>query len=146
MARKPEFQHGIRRGQIFDWPADVPAPAEIASRVHYTGSTLHKSYESPAGPPAIRKDKARCDQYDLRDWPQLTRALQEAVRSGCVSGFRGEFPFRAWAWINGVLHEARLTNEGTGEYHGFPINDPRQYPEPRSRLEEAAPRVQIPRP
>jgi hypothetical protein len=73
----------------------------------------------------------------------LLSALRNAIRAGCVSSFRGEFPQRAWAWINGVLHEARLTNAGTGEYHGFPINDRRQYPEPLDFV-EAAPRVEIP--
>jgi len=36
-----------------------------------------------------------------------------------------------------------FTNEGTGDYHGFLINDPRQYPAPIDKL-EAAPRVEIP--
>jgi hypothetical protein len=73
----------------------------------------------------------------------LLEALQRGIREGCVSEFRGEFPFRAWVWINGILHEARLTNVETGEYHGFPINDPSQYPEPIEQV-EAAPRVTIP--
>ena len=43
-------------------------------------------------------------------------------QNGCVSrDFRGIFPSRAWAFVNGILHEARLTNEVSGEYHGFPI-------------------------
>jgi hypothetical protein len=91
----------------------------------------------------LRADKAKCDHYAEDQWPRLLEVLQAAIRAGIVSDFRGEFPERAWAWINGVLHEARLTNEGTGDYHGFPINDPRQYPEPIDRV-EAAPRVEIP--
>ena len=43
---------------------------------------------------------------------------------------RGGFPSRAWVWINGVLHEAHLT--GNGEYHGFPLDDPKQYPRRRN--------------
>jgi hypothetical protein len=71
----------------------------------------------------------------------LLNALQQAIRARCVGSFRGAFPSRVWVWINGVLHEARLG--GQGDYHGFPLNDPLQYPEPASRLEDA-PRVEIP--
>jgi len=91
----------------------------------------------------LRADEAKCDQYAEEQWPRLLDVLRRAILAGCVSSFRGAFPERAWAWINGVLHEARLTNEGTGEYHGFPVNDKRQYPEPIDAL-EAAPRVEIP--
>lgn len=108
----------------------------------YTGNPIHKSYPSPAGPPALRADEAKCDQYAREDWHKLLSALRDAIQARCVGSFRGAFPSRAWVWINGVLHEARLTNEATGDYHGFPINDPRQYPEPLDRV-EAAPRVEI---
>jgi hypothetical protein len=91
----------------------------------------------------LRADEAKCDHYAEQQWPRLLDVLRRAIRGGCVSNFRGPFPERAWAWINGVLHEARLTNEGTGDYHGFPINDKRQYPEPIDEV-EAAPRVEIP--
>jgi hypothetical protein len=143
MARRPTYKHGIKRGRIIDWPEGVGTPAEIAERVTYTGNPVHKSYPSPAGPPAYRADKTKCDRYDQEQWPRLLDALRTAIRAGCVSEFRGSFPERAWVWINDVLHEARLTNEGTGDYQGFPVNDPRQFPEPVDRV-EAAPRVQIP--
>jgi hypothetical protein len=122
MPKRPKFRREIKRGRICAWPEGVGTPDEVAARVTYTGSALHKSYPSPAGPPALRADR-------------------QAISARCVGSFRGGFPSRAWVWINGVLHEARLT--GAGDYHGFPINDPRQYPEPQVRLEEA-PRVQIP--
>jgi hypothetical protein len=141
MTRRPEFQRAIKRGQICAWPDGVGTPAEVAARVTYTGNRIHKRYPSPAGPPALRADEAKCDVYRATDWPLLLDALRQAIRAACVGRFRGSFPSRAWVWINGVLHEARLT--GAGDYHGFPINDPRQYPEPQTRLEDA-PRVTIP--
>jgi hypothetical protein len=141
MARRPRFQRSIKRGRICDWPDGMGTPDEVAARVTYTGNPIHKSYPSPAGPPALRADEAKCDVYDPADWPRLLEVLRQAIRAGCVGEFRGSFPSRAWGWINGVLHEARLT--GGSDYHGFPVNDPRQYPEPVDRLENA-PRVEIP--
>lgn len=143
MARKPKHQRGIKRGRIVDWPEGVGTPAEVAERVSYKGSVEHKLYPSPAGPPAYRADKAKCDRYSQEQWPRLLDALRAAIRAGCVGHFRGSFPDRVWVWINEVLHEARLTNEGTGEYHGFPLNSTLQYPEPVDRVMEA-PRVEIP--
>ena len=104
---------------------------------------MHKSYPSLAGPPALRADNAKCDVYDRRDWRRLLDALRQAIRARCVGSFSSDgFPERAWVWINGVLHEARRT--GGGNYHGFPLNDRRQYPLPLSLLEERAPHVEIP--
>jgi len=137
MARRPRFQRSIKRGRICDWPEGVGTPDEVAARVTYTGNPIHKSYPSPAGPAALRADESKCDVYDAADWPRLL----EAIRHGCVGEFRGSFPSRAWIWINEVLHEARLT--GGSDYHGFPVNDQRQYPEPVDSLENA-PRVEIP--
>ncbi|SRR5260370_23909190 len=141
MARRPKFRREIKRGRICDWPEGVDAPEEIAKKVKYTGSAIHKTYPSPAGAPALRADEAKCDVFDEADWPKLLDALRKGIEAKCVGSFRGPFPSRVWVWINDVLHEARLT--GAGDYHGFPINDPRQYPEPEKRLEDA-PRVKIP--
>jgi len=141
MAKRPRFQHGIKRGRIVDWPSEVDPPEVVAARVTYTGHAIHKSYPSPAGPPAWRADEAKCDFYEQSEWPKILDALRQAIRARCVGEFRGGFPSRAWVWINEVLHEARLT--GQGNYHGFPVNDPRQYPLPVERLENA-PRVEIP--
>lgn len=124
MIQKPGFQlpHGIKRGRICDWPEDAASPSEIADQVTYGGNAMHKTYPSPAGPPAFRSDKAKCDHYAIADWPRLLDALKLAIRSGCVGSPEGQFPARAWVWINHVLHEARLTNAQTGEYHGFPVD------------------------
>jgi hypothetical protein len=144
MAKRPEFKRGIKTGRIIDWPAEADSPEEVAERVTYTGNRLHKTHPTPAGSPAWRQwaDKAKCDIYGEEQWPLLLNALQEAIRARCVGGpFTGGFPSRAWVWINEVLHEARLT--GNGDYHGFPLDDPRHYPEPTDLLENA-PRVHIP--
>jgi len=141
MAKRPKHQHGIKRAEIPDWPDGVGTPDEVAERVTYRGSSLHKTYPSPAGPPALRADKAKCDFYENANWHMLLDALRQAIRARCVGPFRGGFPSRAWVWINGVLHEARLT--GNGEFHGFPLDDPKHYPCPEDCLENA-PHATIP--
>src|SRR3974377_907837 len=103
MSRRPQYQRRIRRGRICDWPDGVGSQHEVAARVTYTGNRMHKAYMSPAGPPALRADKSKCDQYAEEHWPKLLCALRSAISAGCVSDFRGAFPERAWAWINGVL-------------------------------------------
>jgi len=63
-----------------------------------------------------------CDQFVESGWHTLLAALQEAFRRSCVQvDSQKEFPTRAWAYVNGTLHEARITNQGLGEYHGFPL-------------------------
>lgn len=142
MSRRPSYRRRIKRGQIVPWPDDAGSPEEIAGVVTYTGNPVHKTYPVLGVPPAWRADKAKCDRFAESEWEKMRDALRQAIRGGYVSEFRGGFPERVWAWVNGVLHEARLTNERTGDYHGFPINDPRQYPLPAALLENA-PRVEI---
>jgi hypothetical protein len=88
-------------------------------------------------------DKSKCDKFGFDTWPLLEQALRDAILAGCVDEFNGDFPSRAWAYINGVLHEARVHNFMLGEYHAFPINDESQYPTPPERLENA-PHATIP--
>jgi hypothetical protein len=143
MSRRPQTHRGIRQGKIEPWPETAPEPDQLAQRVTYTGNPEHKTYRSPAGPPTPRADKAKCDQYAAERWPELLDALRLAIRAQSVSAFDDHgFPRRAWVWINDVLHEARLTNSATGDYHGFPIDDPLQYPAPPNAL-NLVPRVHI---
>src|SRR5690606_22255818 len=108
MPRRPSYRRKIRQGYLCDWPKGVSSPEQIANEVSYTGSPIHKTYPSPAGQPALRADKSKCDQYAPEHWPRLLEALRNAIRAECVGTFRGRFPERVWVWINDVLHEARL--------------------------------------
>src|SRR5262245_60910545 len=115
MLKKPGHQqHGISRGRIVGWPVAAPRPEDVAALATFNGDNEHKTYDSPAGPPALKCDKAKCDQYEVSQWSNLQSVLRDAIMSGCVGPFRGDFPYRAWAYINGVLHEARLTNQEQG--------------------------------
>src|SRR5271157_5596852 len=87
MPRRPQYQRGIKRGQICDWPDGVGTPDEVAARVTHTGNRIHKIYMSPAGPPAWHADKSKCDRYNEEHWPRLLCALRRAVRAGCGQRF-----------------------------------------------------------
>jgi hypothetical protein len=67
----------------------------------------------------------------------LEDVLRKAILSDCVGrDFRGDFPSRAWAYINGKLYEARYGG-ADGEYHGFPIESPQGIPRDQDDLSEA---------
>lgn len=75
----------------------------------------------------------------------LQALLVEAICKRCVHrDFEGGYPRRVWAYVNGVLHEARLSNEGNGEYHGFPLEYEEQYPHDPNNVLRNAPRADIP--
>ena len=94
MPRRPTYQHGIKRVKICDWPQGVDAPEEVAARVTYTGNPKHKTYPSPASPPAQRSDAAKCDQYAPENWPRLLcRSSSQAFAQDLSAGFEGDFLF-----------------------------------------------------
>ena len=149
MARRPRHQRRsreIRRGAIAPWTVDADEPRRVASRATYRASGEHKDHPPPIEglwTVSPRSDKAKCERIGREDWPRVLETLRAAIEAGCVGEFRGGFPSRVWAFVNGVLHEARLTNELNGEYHAFPLNYPEQHPDdPDDRL-RTAPRVEI---
>lgn len=140
MSTRPSFRRKDKPRRIGNWPEGVDAARKVSARVNFACNTEHKSYPSAAGTPALHSDKAKCDKYERRDIPKLREALRKAIEAECVGEeFRGGYPARAWVWISEVLHEAKLYQQEQGEYHGFPIDDPSQYPEPEKLLKERAP-------
>lgn len=103
----------------------------LAEEVEYHGGGEHKSYPSPAGPPALRSDATPCDPGI--DWVDIRNALAEGVRRGCISEAteRG-FPEYVWAWLDGELYEARHLNGFAGKYRLEPPEYPR---DPDRRLD-----------
>ena len=144
MARRPEYRRLGKRGRICDWPKSAQSPEEVAEMVRYEGNQKHESYHRRSAGREGRWEIAQCDRYTPEDWPKLEDVLRMAIKAQCIQQFRGGFPSRAWAYINDCLHEARLTEQEQGLYHGFPIDDPTGYPEPADLLEERAPHVNIP--
>jgi hypothetical protein len=149
MAKRPTYRRAgseIRRGRIGKWPANGPSQVEVSGRVHYIPNGEHKNYPSPTnawifGP---KKDKSLCLRYPQEAWPQLTAGLRTAIAGPCISEeFRSVFPARAWIYVDGLLHEVRLSSETNGEYHGFPVEYQEAYPEdPQGKLKDC-PRVTI---
>jgi len=150
MPKRPKYQRSasdFKRGTVAPWPSDKPPADVIATRARYIASGEHKMHASTTGLWAFgpKADKAKCDNFAESDWHQLLETLQEAIKAPCVDQeFRGDFPARAWAYVNGTLHEARLTNRATGQYHAFPLEYAEQYPEDPNDLLRNAPRVTIP--
>lgn len=121
MARKRHQRAKHERIEL--WPASHLAPEQVAARVRYVGSSEHKSYESEAGPPALRSDAARCDPRYTTFGP-ITEALREAIRRRCVGAmFEGDFPRYVWGWLDRRLYQARLINSTQGWYKAWPIED-----------------------
>jgi hypothetical protein len=147
MGRRSGFQRApddFKPGELVAWEADEPARKKLAERVRYSGNGAHKTYSSPNGEwtPSLRRGKAACWEFDQSDWPRLALLLRRAIVAGCVAEFRNDFPSRVWAYINDVLHEARLT--GNGEYHGFRLEYAEQMPMDPNGMLRNAPREQIP--
>jgi hypothetical protein len=99
-----------------------------ASKARYTGSPYHRSPGSKAGIVAQRVGlTSRCPP----NWTNIeaTRVLRLAISEGYVSAIWEQcFPRYVWHKDDDVLYEARLTNSGTGEYHGYPLEDRWQWP------------------
>lgn len=117
--RAPRRRHAPRRTFA---SAITPAKlAEAAERVRYEGSPEHKVAYSWLGPRKLRSDATPCPPT-LKDPGVLTEWLREAVRDGQVSEhWEGEFPRYVWARREEAVFEARLINQGAGNYKGYPL-------------------------
>jgi len=148
MGKHSGFQRApddFKPGNLIAWEADGPTRQSLARRVRYSGNGAHKTYTSPNGEwtPCLRRGKASCWKFDQNDWPRLVDLLRRAIVAGCVAEFQNDFPSRVWAYINDTLHEARLHNAQLGEYHGFPLEFPEQFPIDSNNILRNAPREQI---
>ena len=135
----------FKPGKLIAWEADGPTRQTLARRVRYSSNGAHKTYTSPNGEwtPCLQRGKASCWKFDQNNWPRLVDLLRRAIVAGCVAEFQNDFPSRAWTYINDTLHEARLHNAQLGEYHGFPLEFPEQFPIDSNNILRNAPREQI---
>lgn len=95
----------------------------MAHKATYVGSPEHKDTPSFAGNPRPRADASICDRSLARKQTQITRWLRGAIRTGNVSAhWEGDFPRYVWYRENESVYEARLVNQGNGQYKGYPLN------------------------
>lgn len=96
--------------------------ANLAERVSYVGSPEHKAFPSFAGPPKHRGDATKCDP-DL-EVAQITAWLRAGLLAGHVGApWEGDFPRYVWLRTEARVYEARLVNQGLGQYKGWALAD-----------------------
>lgn len=98
---------------------------EISQSATYVGSIEHKRYPSPAGDPRPRVTASKCPRIEEIRWPELTEALQVAIRAGCVGDSRdtGGYPRYVWGMFEGQWYEARHLSFPLGGYKAYPVED-----------------------
>lgn len=150
MATRPAHlpRRDIKPKYVMEHRADWPG-AQLAVQVRYAGNGKHKTQSPPSNKrglwtPVWHDDghAERCETYDPRDWESIELLLKHSIELGFVATdkdgrpeFRDGMPSRAWAFIDGVLHEARLTGGKT--YHAFPLTVERTWPiDPHRRLDD----------
>src|SRR4051794_12496262 len=105
----------------------VPAPtgvvlAEVAAVVRYIPYAAHKAHYSLGVAPRPRSDATPCPKEITAEQAQTW--LREAIAVGDVGGsWEGKpYPRLVWKRVDDVVFEARLSNQESGEYHGYPID------------------------
>ena len=98
----------------------------LARQVRYGGNPEHKRNAGDFGlvPPAQpRADKTLCDEVSVDSRAKAEVLLREGAKKGLISEqMRGGFPQNIWSvTAKGEPLEAELTNQDTGEYHGYPM-------------------------
>ena len=92
----------------------------------YRPSPHHKAHSlsgARRAVPAPRPDKTICDGPSAGTHRNAIELLMAGFRRGMVSRqIRRGWPRNVWAVDeDGVVYEAQLSNEETGEYHGYPM-------------------------
>ena len=104
-------------------PPDGVALAQVAERAHYVGSPEHKRSPSFAGRLAPRSDASICDPSLSNQQTRVQSWLRAALRIGnCGGPWENGYPRYVWHKEDALAYEARLTNQASGEYKGYPIH------------------------
>ncbi len=119
--RRPNFNRRMDRG--------VPADRLewLAERVRYGGNPEHKRNPGDFGltpPSKPRPDKSLCDDVEVFKRDEALSLLRDGIHKGLVSAQKvDELPKMVWAVIQngGRVLEARLENQATYTYHGYPL-------------------------
>lgn len=113
----------------------APDPGRIAAllkSVNYQGSSKHKLRPHLFGLEPFRGqrgDATLCDR-DAHFRPEDLGSIDAMMKRGLRAGLVGRNEM-IWAVAdNGWIYEARLTNVGQTEYHGYPVRDTEAIAEP----------------
>lgn len=103
-----------------------PAPSyvkQLQQNITYQGSSKHKKTPHLYGLTPFqgnRGDATLCDR-DANFQPANLNSIPEMIQRGLEAGLVGENGV-IWAVAdNGWIYEARITNVGKTEYHGYPV-------------------------
>ena len=112
-----------------------PAPAPVvlrtlAARVTYRGISKHKAAPVRFGLPPYtgpRGDESLCDGHasvEPEDMPDVRMWLVRGIGAGLIGNVeRAGIPTIVWTVSDhGWIFEARVTNVGLAEYHGYPVS------------------------
>lgn len=87
----------------------------LATQARYKQSDYHRDNRT-----GWRRDKTKCPEHVDVDTAEAL--LVDGIRRRMFSTQRRQtWPQRVWAVAEGVVYEAQLTNNGQGEYHGYPM-------------------------
>lgn len=125
--KRTSYEH-LPRKLAISYPAelDAEALARLASQVTYRGSEDHKGIHNSFGfsPKPPRRNASVCDQgvtpKMAQDW------LRQSIAKGNIQWTVPEekHPRYVFGIFNGQLYIGRLTNDGKGEYKGYPVQEP----------------------
>ena len=124
-----ERKHFNRKRRLVEPMPSQEHLNDLASKVRYIGSPYHKRNPGDFGltpPVQPRPDKTLCDEAGIVSVAEAQHYLEEGVRRGMISSTAQDgFPKHVWAVTNdGIVLEAKYSNEGPGYYHGYPLFKP----------------------
>ena len=127
---KPRRQPSpVRRAKVLMQDPPEQALLDAAEAARYVSSPYHRRPSSPMGTPIRRPYPHSSTCPTSWDLTGATRALKEAIRTGCVSAeWRAAFPRFAWYVDGEILYEAVLSNQDRGEYHAYPLESRSEWP------------------
>lgn len=101
--------------------------AHLEQSVRYVGSGHHKRTPADYGlmKPNPRPTKSLCDLKRVIPLAEARELLADGIRLGLFSEPQnGHFPKFIWSISeHGEVFEAKTDAHGTGEYHGYPLED-----------------------
>ena len=94
---------------------------QLKQHVRYQGSSKHKRSPHAYGLPTFSGKRGDATLCDKDAGFQNIQAIPQLIKRGLDAGLVGEQGI-IWAIADdGWIFEARITNRGTTEYHGYPV-------------------------